>query len=194
MIKDEKDRLNNCLRQKRHYNKTKPNASITATSQRSSSSSSTSVKEKIIKKEKIQFIENQFKAIPVALMNKWREVAPEINIADEIKKAELWLLAHPEKRRSRYEAFLSNWMVKAQSNFIKYGGNGGKPNANQRDGQRQALPGYDEADEITRRRQARIQQSAAVGSARGNAVADDVPDFPSRNPGRVEELHGISGH
>lgn len=94
--------------------------------------SSSSLKEKNINilKEKIVFIDDHFQTIPAALMNKWREVAPGINITDEIKKAELWLLAHPEKRRSRYGAFLSTWMVKAQDNFIKYGGNNGNGSRN----------------------------------------------------------------
>jgi len=74
--------------------------------------------------QKINFENNQFTNIPDALMNKWREVAPGINISDEIKKAELWLLANPQKRRSRYNSFLSTWMVRAQDHFIKYGGNG----------------------------------------------------------------------
>ena len=73
---------------------------------------------------KINFENNRFTDIPDALMEKWREVAPGINIGDEIKKAELWLLANPQKRRSRYNSFLSTWMVRAQDHFIKYGGNG----------------------------------------------------------------------
>jgi len=74
--------------------------------------------------QKIIFENNHLTNIPDALMNKWREVAPGINISDEIKKAELWLLANPQKRRSRYNSFLSTWMVRAQEKFIKYGGNG----------------------------------------------------------------------
>jgi len=125
MIRDEKDRENNTLRQRRFQDKKKYNASITEQSQRSSSSSSsTSVQKTKAKKEKIELVDNCFKTIPDALMNKWREVAPGINIPDEIKKAELWLLAHPQKRRSRYDSFLSNWMVKAQDYFIKHGGGG----------------------------------------------------------------------
>jgi hypothetical protein len=126
MIRDEKDRENNTLRQRRFQDKKKYNAPITEQSQRSSSSSSTSVQKTKAKKEKIELVDNCFKTIPDALMNKWREVAPGINIPDEIKKAELWLLAHPQKRRSRYDSFLSNWMVKAQEHFIKYGGGNGK--------------------------------------------------------------------
>ena len=124
MIRDEKDRENNTLRQRRFQDKKKYNAPITEQSQRSSSSSSTSVQKTKAKKEKIELVDNCFKTIPDAFMNKWREVAPGINIPDEIKKAELWLLAHPQKRRSRYDSFLSNWMVKAQDYFIKHGGGG----------------------------------------------------------------------
>lgn len=125
MVREEKDRENNCLRQKRFQDKRKHNGSITSISQDSSSSSSTSVQKTKAKKEKIELVDNCFKTIPDALMNKWREVAPGIIISDEIKKAELWLLANPQKRRSRYDSFLSNWMVKAQENYIKFGGGNG---------------------------------------------------------------------
>ncbi len=126
MIRDEKDRENNTLRQRRFQDKKKYNASITEQSQRSSSSSSTSIQKKQAKKEKILLVDNCFQNIPVALMEKWREVAPGIDIAEEIRKAELWFLANPQKRRSRYDRFLSNWMVRAQDNYIKYGGGNGK--------------------------------------------------------------------
>jgi len=99
----------------------KRNVSVTAPE----SDTESDTERKKEKKEKIQFIDNHFLTIPNALMNKWREVAPGIIIADEIKKAELWLLANPQKRRTRYETYLSNWMVRAQENFIKYGGNNG---------------------------------------------------------------------
>jgi hypothetical protein len=130
MLRDEKERQNNCLRQKRHYDKQKPNADPSANSQDSSVLLSSSSIKKQVKKEAIQLIENRFETIPDALMKKWREVAPGISINDEIKKAELWLLAHPEKRRSRWGSFLSNWMVRAQENFIKYGGSGNGKHTN----------------------------------------------------------------
>ncbi len=103
---------------------------------------------------KINFENNRFTDIPDALMEKWREVAPGINIGDEIKKAELWLLANPQKRRSRYNSFLSTWMVRAQDHFIKYGGNG--------NGSGNTRPGY----------------SGSTGTAHakaGNAQSDGTP-------------------
>jgi uncharacterized protein YdaU (DUF1376 family) len=88
----------------------------------SSSSSSSS-----IKTIKIILEDGRFKNIPPSLREKWKDVAPGISIDDEIKKAELWIMTNPEKRRSKWGAFLSNWMVKAQSDFIKYGrGNGNR--------------------------------------------------------------------
>ena len=128
MQRENKERNNTRLRVSRFRSNAKSNADVTPPSP----SPSPSAKKESIKKDKIQLIENHFQTIPDALMEKWREVAPGINIPDEIKKAELWLLAHPEKRRSRYGAFLSNWMVRAQEHFIKYGGNGNgqrKPNS-----------------------------------------------------------------
>lgn len=104
--------------------------------------------------QKINFENNRFTDIPDALMEKWREVAPGINIGDEIKKAELWLLANPQKRRSRYNSFLSTWMVRAQDHFIKYGGNG--------NGSGNTRPGY----------------SGSTGTAHaktGNAQSDGTP-------------------
>jgi uncharacterized protein YdaU (DUF1376 family) len=123
MHREEKERKSTRLRVQKFRNgkcNTDSNANITPPS----STSSSSTKKETIKKEKISLVENCFVNIPNALILKWREVSPGININDEIKKAELWLLSNPEKRRSRYESFLSKWMVKAQNNFIKYGGNG----------------------------------------------------------------------
>jgi hypothetical protein len=136
-------------------------------------------KRKVLK-EKIQLIENQFQTIPNALMEKWREVAPGINIPNEIKKAELWLLAHPEKRRSRYDAFLSNWMVKAQGDFIKYGGNG---NGKRTNTYRTDIRGHEVPDESERInaewRAAKATKQAAADNARRISGGDDAPHFPS---------------
>lgn len=128
-------------------------------------------------KETILLSDHKFTNIPEGLSAKWREVAPGVNIPDEIKKAELWLLAHPEKRRSKWTAFLSNWMVRAQENFVKYGGNGrGRATTDFRDEKRTPLRDQIEAevDAITARRLAR--QSAGDNPGR-DAISDDVPDI-----------------
>lgn len=149
----------------------------------SSSSSSSKIKKEIIKKEKIQFIGNKFTSIPSALMEKWREVSPGIIITDEIKKAELWLLAHPEKRRSRYGSFLSNWMVRAQENYIKYGGNGnGGIRTARSDPRDKTLQSREDAEvaAIIARREA-AKQSARRDPG-GDAKPDDAPDFSAIGP------------
>jgi hypothetical protein len=87
------------------------------------SSSSSSSKIKTIKL-KISFEEGKFKNIPPSIIEKWRQVAPGINVPAEIAKAELWVISNPDKVRSRWESFLSRWIVKAQDNFARYGGNG----------------------------------------------------------------------
>lgn len=143
-------------------------------------SSTSKIKTINIRKEKISFTENKFTTIPNVLMEKWREVAPGIIISNEIKKAELWLLAHPEKRRSRYEAFLSNWMVKAQADFIKYGGNGNGSTAYRTDIRGQKVPD-EQANEVQRLNAAwEALKKAPRDSAGGNAKNGDVPDFQSQ--------------
>lgn len=79
----------------------------------SSTSSSTSVKEKVIK-EKISFEENQFKNIPADLTAKWKSIAPAISIPNEIAKAEAWVMSNPKLTKSNWSRFLTNWMVRAQ--------------------------------------------------------------------------------
>lgn len=90
-----------------------------------SSSSSSSTSNINNNKQKIIFKENHFINIPELLISKWKQVAPGIKIQEEIKKAELWVISNPDKHRSQWTRFLSNWMVKAQENYIKYGGNNG---------------------------------------------------------------------
>ena len=130
-----------------------------------------------IKKDKISLIENHFQTIPDALMEKWREVAPGINIQDEIKKAELWLLAHPEKRRSRYGAFLSNWMVRAQEHFIKYGGNGNGIRTNRSDPRDKNLQSREDAECAAITAKWEASKKAPPDKTRGASGNDDAPDF-----------------
>ncbi|HOD97848.1 MAG TPA: hypothetical protein PLT63_03640 [Syntrophales bacterium] len=144
---------------------------------RSSSSTSSSIKKESIKKEKIQFINNKFQTIPDALITKWREVAPGIIINDEIKKAELWLLAHPEKRRSRYDVFLSNWMVRAQERFIKYGGGNGRTKPDFTGDKRESVQTKIDADLAKANALYAAAKAAAAFRAGGDAGNDDAPDF-----------------
>jgi len=126
---------------------------------------------------KIIFEDGKFKTIPDALMEKWREVAPGINIPAELKKAELWLLANPEKRRSRWGSFLSTWMVRAQDNFIKYGGNHGGIRTTRSDPRDKNLQSREDAEvaAITARWEA--AKKAAGDKTGGVSGNDDTPNF-----------------
>jgi len=48
--------------------------------------------------------------VPELLLIKWKDLYPTINIADEIKKAETWLVVEPTRRKKNYETFLNKWM------------------------------------------------------------------------------------
>jgi len=181
MLRDEKERKNNAVRQARFKSNAKDNGKGNKkVTPPSSSSSSSSLKKKNNKKEKIEFIENHFQNIPDDLLTKWKEVAPAIDILAEIKKAELWLISNPQKKRSRYSQFLSSWMVKAQENFIRYGGKAnaataGHNYADQSRAAREAV--YEqgrEKDSLPAESRARVE---ALRKASRDAGRDDAPDF-----------------
>jgi hypothetical protein len=133
MIKDERNRNLNTLRQRKWYDKQKPNAEPKQYSQDSSVLLSSSSKEKILKKEKIVFVENRFINIPDDLMEKWKSIAPAISIKTEIAKAEAWVFSNPKLKKSNWSRFLTNWIIKAQDNTrreVRYdGGNGRRPDS-----------------------------------------------------------------
>jgi uncharacterized protein YdaU (DUF1376 family) len=155
------------------------------------SSSSTSIK--TISKQKVIFEDGKFKNIPPAIMEKWRQVAPGINVPAEIAKAELWVISNPDKVRSRWAAFLSRWIVKAQDNFVKYGGNGnGKSTAIYRTDIRGQKVPDEQANEVQRlNEQWEAVKKARRDASRGNAVDNDAPDFQDSGSGR---LPGIQDH
>lgn len=139
-----------------------------------SSSSSSSTSNINNNKQKIIFKENHFINIPEELINKWKQVAPGIKIQEEIRKAELWVISNPDKHRSKWASFLSNWMVRAQDNYIKTGGNNGTGtgfNSNKKhfltDRDRINAAAGEEAEQIAREYEAK--KLAASGANRPNA-------------------------
>lgn len=122
MQKDEIDRENNNERRMKHYYKSKCNPDVTPTSQDSSSSSS--IKEKIYKKEKVEFDGTKFINIPDDLKQKWTSIAPGITVQQEITKAEAWVLSNPKLKKSNWSRFLTNWITRAQDRAVRTGGNG----------------------------------------------------------------------
>jgi len=176
MMNDEKERINNCLRQKRHYDKNKPNAPITPTSQYSSSSSSSS-KKKESNKEKVEFANSLFQNIPETLMSKWKESCPGIDIKREIAKAEAWVISNPKLKKSNWSRFLTNWMVRAQDHAKGAMTNEYRNNGNRRYGRSDAVP--DASLDALARAEEEYERAkaAAPGGSRRAAVGDDVPDF-----------------
>jgi hypothetical protein len=47
-------------------------------------------------------------------VEKWQEAYPAINVLQELRKAEAWLIANPKNSKSNYERFLNNWLSRAQ--------------------------------------------------------------------------------
>jgi len=150
--------------------------------------STTKEKKETITKEsivapKIILEEGKFKNIPGALIEKWKQVAPGVDISAEIKKAELWIMSNPEKKRSKWTAFLSNWMIRAQDHFIKYGGRDGKGiRTNRSDPRDQNLQSREDAEinKITAKWEA--AKEAARNKATGDAGNDDAPNFEGEPP------------
>ena len=137
-------------------------------------------KDKTIRKQKIIFEDGKFKNIPDSLMDKWMQVAPGINLFAEIKKAELWIISNPEKKRSKWASFLSNWMIRAQDHFIKYGGGDGKGiRTNRTDPRDKTLQSREDAEIAAITAKWEADKKAARDNAGGTAGNDDAPDFTS---------------
>ena len=54
-----------------------------------------------------------------AQLGQWGEAYPKIDILQQMKQAQTWLLANPEKKRTNFKRFLVNWFARAasQTNF-----------------------------------------------------------------------------
>ena len=72
------------------------------------------------KKERIKTISVKFANSKFTFDNcddlflKWKEAYPAVDIKQEIRKAELWILANPKKIRKDYVRFLNNWFCRVQ--------------------------------------------------------------------------------
>jgi len=76
----------------------------------------TSEKSKSQKKYSITFNETtkRLEGITPEDIQHWQETFPDVNIKAEIKKAEAWLDANPQKRKKNYKRFLVNWFSRQQ--------------------------------------------------------------------------------
>ena len=48
------------------------------------------------------------------LIKKWKEVYPAVNIEQEIKKSESWIVSNPKNFKTNITRFLNNWFAKCQ--------------------------------------------------------------------------------
>lgn len=75
--------------------------------------------------EKVEFKNSLFHNIPDALFSKWKVSCPGIDIKREIARAEAWVISNPKQKKSNWERFLTNWMVRAQDRARPEGGGNG---------------------------------------------------------------------
>jgi hypothetical protein len=115
MLRDDKERKFNMLRQRRFKEKQSGNGEVTppVTLQSrksnnallSSSSSSTS---------------KDLKDILLEHKNVFEQAYPGINLEIETSKAQAWLTSNPKNKKSNLKRFLNNWLSKAQDSINKY--------------------------------------------------------------------------
>jgi hypothetical protein len=130
----------------------------------------TDTEKKKLLKEKVEFKNSLFHNIPDALISKWKVSCPGIDIRREIARAEAWVISNPKLKKSNWERFLTNWMVRAQDRARPEGGNNGNrtnayrryPGAERRDTE---LPADVQAiiDEVNARSSAKAAASTADG-------------------------------
>lgn len=65
--------------------------------------------------------------LPEAVMQKWSNAYPAIDIRKEVERAEAWLLANPKNRKSDYVRFLNGWLSRAQDKAPRAGTAASRP-------------------------------------------------------------------
>lgn len=68
------------------------------------------------KRIKFDYELEEFEGITEDDIKKWNETYPAIDIRQEIRKAGLWLVANPTKRKKNIYRFLINWFSRAKPN------------------------------------------------------------------------------
>ena len=64
-------------------------------------------------KNKTYYSESEGLVIPQTFLDKMIDTYKKINVANEIKKMEGWLLSNPSKRKKQYTRFINNWLSNA---------------------------------------------------------------------------------
>ena len=56
----------------------------------------------------------RFEGIPNRRMELWRDAFPAVNIELDMKRAALWILDNPKKKKKYWGRFLTNWFARTQ--------------------------------------------------------------------------------
>ncbi len=130
MMRDNKDRINNALRQTKYRESKKSNKEITEEAQNnniasSSSSSSSSSKECVSEDTLVAndvFIAltlntGKLYDIPKSDLEIYRKLYPAVDIEQELRNMKGWCYSNPEKRKTRtgIKAFITRWLSKEQN-------------------------------------------------------------------------------
>ncbi len=74
---------------------------------------------------KFSFENKSFEGISSDDISRWSEAYPAVDIIGDIKRAAEWLISNPQKRKSNYNKYLTNWFNRTQD---KGGSNSGRQN------------------------------------------------------------------
>lgn len=72
------------------------------------------------KQSKITFdtSEGIFTNISKAVMDRWQEAYPKLDIDAELTRAELWYVSNPRKRKRDHARFIANWLAQAHERSV----------------------------------------------------------------------------
>jgi hypothetical protein len=68
----------------------------------------------------------RFRHVLSALVAKWQEAYPAVDVLSELHRMEAWALANPVNRKSNWQRFIVNWLTKSQDR-ARSGGSGKDP-------------------------------------------------------------------
>ena len=73
----------------------------------------------VAKVVEVALVDGRFRISPM-VYDRWKETYPDIELEQELGKAEAWLDANPMRMPKKLKAFMVNWLSRAQSDMTKY--------------------------------------------------------------------------
>lgn len=61
-------------------------------------------------------VENFFEAVDKNIIGVWKDAYPNVNVKNELKLAQAWLISNPNKAKKDFKAFINRWLAKAMHN------------------------------------------------------------------------------